>query len=75
MLQKIPDIEGEYFTTSNYNKLMNNVLNTKMKHKELVNKCDISEFINNIDLDEKIKTLTKKAEFKVEPDKITKKSN
>ena len=51
---------------------MNNILDAKMKNKELVNKSDISEFIKNSDLNEKIKTLATKSEFKAEQDKMVK---
>ena len=69
---KIPDIESKYFTTSKYNKFMNEIIGNKMKEKELVKKSDISGFINNSDLDNKIATLATKAELKSEQDKIVK---
>ena len=69
---KIPDIESKYFTTSKYNKFMNEIIGNKMKEKELVKKSDISGFINNSDLDNKIATLATKAELKAEQDKIVK---
>ena len=69
---KIPDIESKYFTTSKYNKFMNEIIGNKMKEKELVKKSDISGFINNSDLDNKIATLSTKTALKTEQDKITK---
>ena len=35
-----------YFVTSDYNKLTNEILNAKIKEKDLVNKFDISGFID-----------------------------
>ena len=43
------DIESKYFTTSDYNKFMNNILDAKIKNKKLVNKS-VSGFIDNSDL-------------------------
>ena len=42
--EKILGIQGKYFTTSDNNDFTNNMLNAKIKVKELVNKSDISEF-------------------------------
>ena len=42
---KISDIETKYFTTSDYNKFMSEILNTKIKEKGLVNKSDISSLV------------------------------
>ena len=58
-----------YFTTSIYSKFKNNILDIKIKKKELVNQSDISEFVNNSNLDKKIKTLATKTVLK---DKIVK---
>ena len=41
------DIESEYFTTSNYNKFTRNILDAKIKEKELVDESAITGFINN----------------------------
>ena len=43
----------KYFTASDYNELTNNILDAKIKDKNLVNSFDISGFIKNIDLNEK----------------------
>ena len=51
--EKIKDITIRYFTTSEYNKFMNNILDTKIKNKKLVNISDISGILNNTDLSEK----------------------
>ena len=67
---KISDIEAKYFTTSDYNKFTNKILDKKIK--ELVEKSDILGFIDNCDLDKKIGTLAAKAELKTEQNKIVK---
>ena len=56
------DIEGKYFTTSDYNKFTNNIFNAKIKTKKLVNKSDISEFINNTGINKKIERFATKIE-------------
>ena len=63
---KISGVECKYFTTSDYNKFTNEVIDNKIKEKELVKKSDISGFINNSELDKKIATLATKAELKAE---------
>ena len=55
---KISDIEFKYFITSDYNKFMSNVLDTKIKEKKLVNESNTSIFINNSGLDKKKKNNT-----------------
>ena len=52
---EISKIEKKYFTTSDYNKLANNILDTKITAKKLVNESG---------LDEKLKTLPTKEEIK-----------
>ena len=44
------------FTTSGYNKFTKDILDAKIKEKELFKKSDISGFQNNSDLDKKIVT-------------------
>ena len=70
--EKILGIEGKYFTTSDNNDFTNNMLNAKIKVKELVNKSDISEFKKNTYLNENIEILATKAELKAEQDKLIK---
>ena len=41
---KISDTEAKYFTTSDYNKSMNEMLDKKIKEKKLIDKSEISEF-------------------------------
>ena len=53
----MPDTESKYFTSSDYNKFSNEIINAKIKEKELVDKHEIFGFINNSDLDKKIATL------------------
>ena len=60
-----------YFTSFDYNKFTNNILDAKIK-ENLVKETNTSGFINNSDLDKKIATIDEKAELKVEPDKIVK---
>ena len=62
--RKILDIEKKYFTASDYNKFKNDMINVKIKQKELVNKYDIFKFVNNSDLDNKVATLATKVELK-----------
>ena len=58
---KITEIEGKYFTTADYNKFTSNILDSKIKQKELVNKSNISNLINNSDLNTKLTILEAKA--------------
>ena len=66
------DIESEYFTTSNYNKYTRNILDGKLKEKELVDESAIIGFINNADWNKEVVTLATKTELKAEEDKIVK---
>ena len=69
---KILEIEVKYFTTSDYNKFTSDILDAKVKQKELVNKSNISNLVKNPDLNAKLATLATKAELKAEQDKIVK---
>ena len=53
---KIPDIEGKYFTTSDYNKLTGGILDSKIKQKDLVNKSDISNLVEDSDWNTNFRT-------------------
>ena len=55
-VEKIKETEGKYFTTYDYNKITNNILDAKIKNKILVNRSDISGIIHNTDLDEEKKS-------------------
>ena len=44
----IKDIEGKYFTTADYNKFTSDILDVKIKQKELVNKSDIDKKLINV---------------------------
>ena len=68
---KILHIEGKYFTTSDY-KFMSDILDAKIKGKELVDKSNISSLVKNSDVNLKLKTSATKAELKAEQDKIVK---
>ena len=63
---KISDMEGKYFTISDYNKSIYELLDAKINAKELVLKNDVSGFIDNSDSDRNIATIATKAEVKVE---------
>ena len=69
---KISDIETKYFTKLHCNKFTRNILDGKIKVKELIEKSAIAGFINNADLNKKEATLATKGELKVEKDKIIK---
>ena len=56
---KISDIEGKYFTASDYNKFMSDILDAKIKQKALVNKSDISNLVKNSDLDKSISNISR----------------
>ena len=45
---KIKGIKGKYFTTANYNKFTSDILDVKIKLKELFNKLDIDKILINI---------------------------
>ena len=51
---KISDSEGRYFTASDYNKFMSDIIDAKIKQKALVKKSDISNLVKNSDLDKSI---------------------
>ena len=61
---KISDIEFKYLITSDYNKFMSNILDTKIKEKKLVNESNTSIFINNSDLDKKNNNTSNKSRAK-----------
>ena len=63
---KISKFEGKYFTSSDYNKFASDILDAKIKQKELANNSDISNLVKNSDL------LATKAELKAKQDKIVK---
>ena len=69
---KISDNEGRNFTVSGYNKFTSDILDAKIKQKELVNKSDISVLVKNSDLDTKLGTLARKANIKAGKDKTEK---
>ena len=70
---KISDIEKKYFTTSDYSKFTNDILNAKLKEKKMYYyKSAIAGFINNADLGKKVGILATKSELKVDQDKIIK---
>ena len=56
---KISDIEGRYFTASDYNKFISDILDAKIKQKALVKKSDISNLVKNSDLDKSISNISR----------------
>ena len=58
--KKKSDIESKYFTTSDYKKHTDEILNVKIKEKDIVNRSDISGFKDNFDLDKKLQYLQQK---------------
>ena len=64
---KILGTEGKYFTTSDYNKFMSDILDAKIKTK-LIIKIHISYIVKN----SKLGTLATKTELKQKQDKIAK---
>ena len=71
---KISEMENKYkyFTTSDYNKLTCNILDTKITQLKLVNESGLNEKIETLATKEKMKTLAKKTELKAKQDKIVK---
>ena len=70
--QKKSSIETKHFTTSDFNKITCEVLNTKIIEKRLVDKYNILGFKDNSGFNKTIGTLAAKAELKGKPGKITK---
>ena len=68
---KMSDIENKSFTKSDYNKFRQNILDVKVKEKELMDKSALPGYINNADLNKKVSTLAMKVDLKSEQDKIT----
>ena len=50
---KITDIKGKHFTTADYNRFTGDILDTKIRQKELGNKSDSSNPIKHSDLSTK----------------------
>ena len=69
---KLSDVKGKYLATSGYKKLTSEILDGKLKQKELANKPDISNHVNNAELKTKNAALETKAELKVEKNRIVK---
>ena len=49
MMQKYQILKKGYFKTSDYNKFTREILDVKIKDKDIANKSDFSGFINNSD--------------------------
>ena len=59
---KVSEIYIKYFNRSDYDNFTTDILNTKIKKKELVDESDISRFKYKFDLEKKIRTLGAKAD-------------
>ena len=62
----------KYFTTSDYNRFTNNILDTKITQKKLVIESDLNKKIKTLATKDDIKTLATKTELNAEQDKIVK---
>ena len=60
------------FTTSDYYKFTNDILDAKITAKKLINESGLNELIKTLASKKEIKTLARKAELKAEEDKIAK---
>ena len=60
------------FTTSDYYKFTNDILDAKITAKKLINESVLNELIKTLASKKEIKTLARKAELKAEQDKIVK---
>ena len=63
---KISEIEAKYFTTFDYYKFTNKILETRIKEKGLIDKSSISNFVKNADWNTKLATVATKGELKAE---------
>ena len=66
---KVTDIEGKYFTTSDYNKFKSDIRDAKIKQEWLVNKFHIFNHVKDSNINKKIATLATKLELKAEKNK------
>ena len=70
---KIADIENQYITTANYNKVTKNVVAERVKKKkQFLKNPVIVHLVNNTDLNKLVATLAIKVESKAGQDKIMK---
>ena len=69
---EIKDLRNKYFTTSHYNKFINNILDRKITGKKLVNEFGLNEKIKTLATKKGIKKLATKTESKAEQDEIVK---
>ena len=69
---KISEIEAKYFTTFDYYKFTNKILETRKKEKGLIDKSSISNFVKNADWNTKLATVATKGELKAEQGQILK---
>ena len=50
----------EYFTTPDYNKFTNTILDAEIKEKQSVNESDMANFVKKTDFDDKLENTNKK---------------
>ena len=65
---EIKIIKNKYFITSDYNKLTNNLLDTKITRRKLVNESGLNEKIKCLTAEKETKILSIKTELKAEQD-------
>ena len=61
---EISDIEAKYFTTSNDRKFRSEILETKIKETQLVDKPSISNLLKKLYLNKKFTTLATRSKIK-----------
>ena len=61
---EIKDIKNKHFTTTDYNKILTNMLHAKITAKGLVNESGLNEEIKTFATEEEIKKLAAKVELK-----------
>ena len=63
---QISDIEKKYLTTSDYNKYTKDIVNAKIRQKELARKSIIYNIVKKSDLNTKLAALATKIKLKAE---------
>ena len=72
MSAKVSDIDKNVFTTSDYGRFTNDIVDAKLKEKKQLDESNTSGFINNSNLDKNIDTLATKIKLQAEQNKIAK---
>ena len=58
------DIEGKYFTTTDYYKFASDIIDVRIKLKKLVNESNISDHVKISNLSKSLESLAKKNRIK-----------